>query len=212
MTPSISRRRAILWVVYGTGGFLLAARQQSASSLQRPEARIGALSDSVEMKLNKVVALGINPVVFVALWRAAFNQVDVSNQIRAQEFSDGFADIVLGASTVLQEELALVSKVLESGLGRLALTGRFASVTSDSPRELCQRFEFMAGSWFTPRRKALMGILVIIGMSHFSRDVLQKDSGYPGVPEHVKSIWRDAPGINSPVGSSVGSPLEPAPK
>jgi hypothetical protein len=197
MTPRISRRRAIFWIAVGTGGFLLAARQQSAFSSQHAEVRLGALSDSLEEKLNKVVALGINPVLFVALWRAAFNQVNSSDRTREQEFSNGFADVVLGASIVLQEELALVSKVLESGFGRFALTGRFASVTSESPRELCQRFEFMAGSWFAPRRKALMGILVIIGMSHFSRDALQIDSGYPGVPEHVKSIWQDAAGLES---------------
>jgi hypothetical protein len=197
LTPSISRRRAILWIAAGTGGFLLAARQRSAFSSQRAEDPLGTFSDSAEEKLSKVVALGINPLVFVALWRAAFNQVDSSNRTREQEFSNGFADVVLGASPSLQEELALVSKVLESGIGRFALTGRFASVTAESPRELRQRFEFMAGSWFAPRRKALMGILVIIGMSHFSRDALQIDSGYPGVPEHVKFIWRDSAGLES---------------
>jgi hypothetical protein len=201
MNRGIDRRSAILWIAFGTGGFLLAAREQSAFSLQRAEPRFGAFSDSLENKLSRIVALGINPVLFVTLWRAAFNQVEGSDAFREQEFSDGFADVVLGASTPLQEELALVSKVLESSFGRWALTGRLASVTADSQHELRQRFEFMAGSWLPPRRKALMGILVIIGMSHFSRESLQKDSGYPGVPEHVKSIWRDAPGLNSPTES-----------
>jgi hypothetical protein len=202
IAPGINRRRAIRWIVLGTGGFLLAARQHCAFAQQRAEQRFGTFSDSLENKLSRIVELGINPVLFVALWRAAFNQVEGSNRIREQEFSNGFADVVLGASTPLQEELALVSKVLDSSIGRWALTGRIASVTSDSPIELRQRFEFMAGSWLTLRRKALMGILVILGMSHFSRESLQKDSGYPGVPEHVKSIWQDAPGLNSPMESA----------
>lgn len=190
--------------MFGTGGFFLAAQQHAAMSEPRREHREAPFSDVLNEKLVKVVELGINPVLFVALWKAAFDQRDSANGLREKEFCHGFADIVLGAAPVLQEELALVSEVLESGFGRFALTGRWASVTSDSANDLRLRFQHMAGSWFVFRRKALMGILVIVGMSHFSREMLQSDCGYPGVPEHVKSIWRFSEGLDGK--SDLGTP------
>jgi hypothetical protein len=186
---SCSRRQALLWFARGGAGLVAAAQG----------ALLASPSHLPQSGLAHEPAGGHVPVgPFEAIWRAVF-EVDSSTQPdpvelerrskRTQAFRQGWQRVVDGGPAVLQQELNELADVLQWALGRWLVMGTWIPVEELSDLELRSSLQTMATSRLPWRCQAAMGVLIVLGMAHYSQPELYRDGGYSGPPEVLKGLW-----------------------
>lgn len=151
------------------------------------------------------------PELFVTIWKSAYGETVLAQDMgtvkqrvlspdeqrahersvrREQAFRVGLQGVLSGSPAVLKEELVLVSRLVDFAPSRRLIFG-FWKPLADVPQEhLRLALGDMGRSRLAFRRKIAMGLLIIIGMSHYSQPELYRDAGYPGPPEVLRGLWQ----------------------
>lgn len=152
--------------------------------------------------------------LFVTIWKAAYGETALAQNVgtvkqrvqspdeqrahersvrREQAFRVGLQGVLSGSPAVLKEELVLVSLLVDFAPSRRLIFG-FWKPLADVPQEhLRLALGDMGRSRLAFRRKIAMGLLILIGMSHYSQPELYRDAGYPGPPDVLRGLWRQEP-------------------
>lgn len=202
----ISRRHVFCWLIGG-------ASMQIASLVSRADQ--GPLADHPKGDVR--LALGISGTsvssidedLFVVLWKAAFGHVPslpgppamdgggTAGQ-REAAFRKGLARLLVQSPEGIRRELALFSRAASMGLGRLALFGFWSPLAQVPPERLRQSLDDMGASRFSFRRKVALGVVLVLGMSHYSQAELFGDAGYQGPPSVISGLWSTEGGGSLP--------------
>ena len=193
----VSRRHVFCWLMGGASlqivGLMGQADQAAPSA--PPAAGAHVLPGAIDADDGS-----IDKDLFVVLWKAAFNPVPLAQgdtpseeAARADQrevaFRHGLVRLLAQSPEGMRRELALFSRAASTGLGRLVLFGIWSPLAQVPPERLRQSLDDMGASRFSFRRKVALGVVLVLGMSHYSRAELYGDAGYPGPPTVIAGLW-----------------------
>lgn len=185
---------SLLWGGYSLSSMNLAFAGANGATGQGQLARdSGNLFLSPQENSAYLKTLGIDPAQFLRIWKAVIVGKEEIEPSRQEAFVASFARLLSDSSDELRQEVAMLSRMLDRFWGRWLVFGFTDPLESTAINVLSDRIEVLGASALSFRRKTRMGLVTLMGISHYAHPLLVADSGYRGAPSHIRDLWVESP-------------------